>query len=124
MAHDTRHLFSHVTTRKPLYWSDAPLRWATTEELKIIWSKPAIVIGPTAQPGDSFIGRPKKDSASWAQNPDDYILEAHVIRKRADGLEDHFYVNTEGYRYARYAFKLANPLGNQQEAASTAHRSV
>ena len=124
MSDDTRHLFHHATTGKPLYWNDCPLRWATVEELKAIWSKPVIVIGPEVQPGDRFIGEAQSAPTSWAQPFNNTVLEAHVIRRRADGLEDHFYVNTEGYRYACYAFKLANPLGNQQEAASTAHRSV
>ncbi len=87
---DFRQHLTPYATRKPASWDDAP---EATDQLKD-WDKEMLrrlpVIETDAAPGDNFLG-------------DEPPTEC-VVRVGARA----FYVNPEGYSYARYAFEF-NP---------------
>jgi hypothetical protein len=89
MTNDYRNSLTLLTTRKPYRWDDTPLhrglsKWHTS----MLRQLP--VVQTTSEPLDDFL-------------PEDHPVEM-VVRVG----ERTFYVNTEGYSYARYAFEF-NP---------------
>jgi hypothetical protein len=89
MTTDFRNIFTPLTTRKPFRWDDTPMERGLGE-----WHAQMLrqlsVLKTSSAPLDDFL-------------PENHPLECVVrVGERA------FYVNTEGYRYARYAFEF-NP---------------
>ena len=86
-TNDFRRHFDSLTTRKPESWADCPLRRDLTA-----WHHDMLrqlpVIETTAQPFDDFLGE---------EPPRECIVRVG---------DRHFYVNPEGYSYARYAFEF------------------
>lgn len=95
MNRDSRRLFDHLTVRKPYDWSEVkpkPLFAEQEEALKLL---PRIHVGPTVGTFDEIFVN---------ENGVEYILirELDLTKGRVEA----YYVNTEGYDYARYVFRL------------------
>jgi hypothetical protein len=89
MKTDFRKFLTPLTTRKPYRWDDVPIhRGLSGFHANLLRQIP--VVETTSEPLDDFL-------------PEDHPLEM-VVRVG----ERTFYVNTEGYSYARYAFEF-NP---------------
>jgi hypothetical protein len=88
-ALDFRKFLTPLTTRKPFSWDETPMQRGLGEwQAQMLRQLP--VVETSAQPLEDFL-------------PEDHPLEC-VVRLG----ERTFYVNTEGSRYARYAFEF-NP---------------
>ena len=84
---DFRRFFLPLTTRKPESWAACPLcRDLTARHHDMLRQLP--VIETAAQPLENFLGDPPPREC--------------VVRFG----KHYFYVNPEGYRYARYVFKF------------------
>lgn len=84
---DFRRHLTPLTTRKPESWAVCPLRRDLTAwHLDMLRQLP--VVETSAQPLEDFLGDPPPCEC--------------IVRVGAR----HFYVNPEGYRYARYAFQF------------------
>lgn len=89
MKTDFRNSLTPLTTRKPYRWDDTPLQRGLGEwHAQMLRQLP--VVETTSEPLEDFL-------------PEIHPLEC-VVRVG----ERTFYVNTEGSRYARYAFEF-NP---------------
>lgn len=85
---DTRRLFDPMVTRKPCTWSECKSRILSEWHMGIIAALP--IIETDAGPMDDFLG----------DTPPCECVVVHNGRR--------YYVNPEGYSYARYAFRIAN----------------
>ena len=92
---DTRSLFAHMCSRKETSWDSMPIQDIDDERMKVLMGLPMRMVGWDTSPMDYFL--PDKSGPSHGE-----MLVQRV------GEEDiqYFYVNTEGYTYARYAFRF------------------
>lgn len=85
------HYFDDKASRKPKCWDEADEIKTTTDVQRILFSRlPIIVVGWAIEPTDSFI---KESDTSNGRC---------IVKWKGRS----FYVNTEGYDYARYAAEL------------------
>ena len=94
---DTRRLFADMTSRKASSWDWVPLQTIDDERMRILMGLPMKVVDWATTPLTDFLS----EKAAKAQHGCEWIIQRV-------GEEDiqHFYVNTEGYSYARYAFRF------------------
>jgi hypothetical protein len=101
---DTRALFDHLTSRKEGHWEG--VKFIAGEELddvrmRTLLSLPARMVGWDTSPMDDLFPQTRPPAA----------IEFLVQRLGEEGVE-YYYVNTEGYPYARYAFRFEpRPVG-------------
>jgi hypothetical protein len=93
---DTRHLFDSLSVRKPSTWDEVPHAELGTELLQAAMRLPRRVVAWEASPmSDIFRGDSRRTGAiEW------------VVERLGEEDIQYFYVNTEGYTYARYAFRF------------------
>ncbi|NDC39749.1 MAG: hypothetical protein EBZ48_17230 [Proteobacteria bacterium] len=92
---DTRSLFAHMCHRKETAWDSMPVQEVDDDRMKVLMGLPMRMVEWNTSPMDYFL--PNKSNASHG--------ELLVQRVGEDDVQ-YFYVNTEGYTYARYAFRF------------------
>lgn len=97
---DTRVLFDHWTCRKACSWehvNEIPYKKLTGEMIDALKGKSRLYVGPDV---DTF-----DDVFVQGSGCDD--IEFILVREMDDdGRVEAYYVNTEGYSYARYTLRL------------------
>jgi hypothetical protein len=99
---DTRSLFDHMCSRKETSWDSMPIRDVDDERMKVLMALPRRTVEWGTSPMDYFL--PQKPRAALETTAP---LELLVQRVSEEEIQ-YFYVNNEGYSYARYAFRF-NP---------------
>lgn len=100
MARDTRHLFDHLVSRKASRWDDIRVADAAElgdERMRALMTLPVRMVEWGTSPMDSFLpvpGRGGSAATEW------------LVQRLGEEEVQWFYVNTEGYTYARYAFRF------------------
>jgi hypothetical protein len=93
---DTRHLFNDLCSRKETSWdSQASPETLDDERMRALMKLP-------------------RKQVAWNSSPMDHIFPGMneplewVVERMGDGDDElqYFYVNNEGYFYARYAFRF------------------
>jgi len=92
---DTRHLFSEICSRKAASWDSLPTQPLDDECMRLLMKLPRKQVAWNSSPMD-HIFPPKNEKLEW------------VVERMGDGDDEiqYFYVNNEGYRYARYTFRF------------------
>lgn len=104
---DTRQQFESVTDRKPTSWAHmGSINWEslTPDQQAAIASKPKVDVSSSKYP--------------LASHPAFKGSKANDIEYLAKNGSNHFYVNTEGADYARYAVKINN-LPDEHKVGAT-----
>jgi hypothetical protein len=99
MMRDTRSLFADMCHRKETSWNSMPIQEVDDERMKVLMGLPMRMVGWDTSPMDYFL--PKKPGGLETTAP----LELLVQRVGEEDIQ-YFYVNNEGYAYARYAFRF------------------
>lgn len=103
---DTRHLFETQTTRKACYWHHVrtpSTHFFTEERLEALLALPRIYVEDSVTPcSDIFLN----------ENGIEHLL---IVETDEDEPPYVFYVNTEGYQYARYAFRIPDNVAEEME---------
>ena len=94
---DTRRLFADMTARKESSWDALPVQEIDDDRMRILMNLPMRVVEWGTTPMDYFLS----EKQAKAQHDCEWLIQRV-------GEEDvqYFYVNTEGYGYARYAFRF------------------
>ena len=103
---DTRALFESQTSRKACYWHHvrSPSRHFFTEErLEALLSLPRVYVEDSVNPGSSIFVN---------ENGIEHLL---IVETDEDEPPYVFYVNTEGYDYARYALRVPDDVAEEME---------
>lgn len=101
MAGDTRRLFGHLCDRKADSWDTVSFHDPSPVRRRVLAGLPVRTVPWDSSPMDHLFPTP-----SSARGGTDLI---ELIVQRLGGEEgqlQYFYVNTEGYDYARYAFRF------------------
>jgi hypothetical protein len=99
MMRDTRSLFAGMCSRKETSWDCLSIQDVDDERMKVLMGLPMRVVEWNTGPMDYFL--PKKPGGLETTAP----LELLVQRVGEEDIQ-YFYVNNEGYSYARYAFRF------------------
>lgn len=99
MTRDTRHLFDHLVSRKESLWDDVrtvPAEELEDERMRVLMGLPVRMVEWSTSPMDSFLPEtgPRGPGTEW------------LVQRLGEEEVQWFYVNTEGYTYARYAFRF------------------
>lgn len=100
MARDTRHLFDHLVSRKESCWDDVRVADAAElgdERMRALMTLPVRMVEWDTSPMDKFLpetGHGSSAATEW------------LVQRLGEEEVQWFYVNTEGYTYARYAFRF------------------
>lgn len=94
---DYRHLFNAHTVRKPIDWDEVPtLHRLSADQIEAVASLPKREVAEEHGTFTKIEGYP--------------VIELLLVMRYADDEPEYYYVNTEGYDYARYAVRLPNLL--------------
>ena len=96
MPRDTRRFFEEWTERKACSWDELVPRRMPPELQRLLSELPVQIIPWESSPMDDLF-------------PSGPHAAIELIAQRLGGEEgqiEHYYVNTEGYPYARYAFRF------------------
>lgn len=99
---DTRVLFDPWTSRKACSWEhvdEIPYKKLTLEMIDALKAKPRLYVGPDVGTFDDVFD----DVQGFGCDDVEFIL---VRKMDDDGRVETYYVNTEGYSYARYTLRL------------------
>ena len=97
---DTRHLFSEICTRKATNWYTLPTQTLDDECMRLLMKLPRKQVAWNSSPMDEIF---PLDRGVSLGGPLEWVVER--MGEGDDELQ-YFYVNNEGYRYARYAFRF------------------
>ena len=97
---DTRSLFEQMCSRKETSWDNMPFQDVDDERMKVLMGLPMRIIDWDTRPTDPFLPQKPRDALSTTAP-----LELLIQRVGVDEVQ-YFYVNNEGYSYARYAFRF------------------
>lgn len=100
---DYRHLFDHRTSRKACYWHEVHEPgpgFFNSDRIEALRSLPRVYVEPHVGTFDDIFAR---------EEGIEYLLIREFSEEDTDGegeWEEMYYVNTEGYNYARYTLCL------------------
>lgn len=104
---DNRQLFAHLCSRKESQWEDME-RVTDLDDTRmgILMTLPQKIVPWQSSPMDDIFYKPKLQS-SPSHTARTSQLE-WVVQRMGEGDDEleYYYVNTEGYPYARYGFKF------------------
>lgn len=104
---DYRRLFDQAVTRKACFWHlvyEPNLEFFTPEKIQALMSLPRITVGAHVDTFDDIFIR---------EEGIEYLLVRELTEEDdgdGGGREEMYYVNTEGYAYARYTLRLPTRL--------------
>ena len=104
---DNRQLFAHLCSRKESQWEDmGHVRNLDDTRMGILMSLPQKIVPWQSSPMDDIFYKPKLQTSSRHTDENGWL--EWVVQRMGSGDEEleHYYVNTEGYPYARYGFKF------------------
>ncbi len=81
--------------RKETSWDNMPIQPIDDDRMKVLMGLPMRMVGWNTSPMDYFL--PDKSGHSHGEL---------LVQRVGDEEVQYFYVNTEGYTYARYAFRF------------------
>ena len=100
---DTRSLFAPLCNRKETSWDSLSPETVDDERMKVLLKLPRKQVAWYSTPMDDIFYKVNEKKAA----PSFAALEWVVERMGdEDGQLQYFYVNNEGYNYARYAFRF------------------
>ena len=103
---DTRHLFEKMVSRKANYWHQVrtpSTHFFTEERLEALLALPRIYVEDSVTPfSDIFLN----------ENGIEHLL---IVETDEDEAPYVFYVNTEGYQYARYTLRIPDDVAFTME---------
>lgn len=99
---DTRSLFAPLCNRKETSWDSLSPETVDDERMKVLLKLPRKQVAWVSSPMDDIFYKAgeKKTGPSFAL---EWVVER--MGEEDDQLQ-YFYVNNEGYNYARYAFRF------------------
>ena len=99
---DTRDLFAHMCARKETNWDSLTPETVDDERMKVLLKLPRKQVAWNSTPTDDIFYKVNEKKAGPS-----FALEWVVERMgEEDDQLQYFYVNNEGYNYARYAFRF------------------
>lgn len=105
---DTRSLFANLCARKETSWDSLSPETIDDERMKMLLKLPRKQVAWDTSPMDDIFykgaGDPEKDKPGREKRvPLEWVVER--MGDEEDQLQ-YFYVNNEGYAYARYTFRF------------------
>lgn len=107
---DNRQLFAHLCSRKESQW-EAMERVTDLDDARmgVLMSLPQKIVTWDTSPMEDIFYRPKDRKGSSRTSEQ---MEWVVQRMGEDDLQ-YYYVNTEGFSYARYGFRFTPRTGTK-----------
>ena len=96
---DTRDLFAHMCNRKETNWDNLTPETLDDEHMRVLLKLPRKQVAWGSSPMDDIFYRETPGSSI----PLEWVVER---MGEEDNQLQYFYVNNEGYGYARYAFRF------------------
>ena len=100
---DTRSLFAHMCNRKETSWNNLSPETVDDERMKVLLKLPRKQVAWNSTPTDDIFYKGSLTPAINKSLPLEWVVER--MGEEDDQLQ-YFYVNNEGYGYARYAFRF------------------
>lgn len=99
---DSRALFENMTRRKETTW-DLPAQAIDDERMRLLMKLPRKQVSWKSSPTDEIFYKGALTVATNKSLPLEWVVER--MGEGDDELQ-YFYVNNEGYNYARYCFRF------------------
>ncbi len=99
---DCRSLFDRYTSRKPVNWAHASSMALSVKQMEALQTLPRMHIGPEVGTFDDIFNEPPAPGLVREERELEYV----VIRENEASELEYYYVNTEGYTYARYVARI------------------
>jgi hypothetical protein len=102
---DTRNLFAKMCNRKETNWDNLPPETIDDERMRVLLKLPRKQVAWDSSPMDEIF---YKGSLTTATVTNRSLPLEWVVERMGEGEDQlqYFYVNNEGYNYARYAFRF------------------
>jgi hypothetical protein len=105
---DTRQLFANLCSRKETQWEGMPHpKELDDARMGALMALPQKIVTWDTSPMDDIFYKPKDKKSSSAPTGQ---LE-WVVQRMGESDLQYYYVNTEGYAYARYGFRFTPRAG-------------
>lgn len=100
---DTRSLFAHMCNRKETRWDSLSPQTVDDERMKVLLKLPRKQVAWGSSPMDDIFYKGLLTPVINKSLPLEWVVER--MGEEDDQLQ-YFYVNNEGYGYARYCFRF------------------
>jgi len=105
---DTRHLFSEICSRKAASWDSLSPETLDDERMRVLMKLPRKQVAWNSSPMDDIFPTVTDVRVHLAGRARPACSLEWVVERMGEGDDElqYFYVNNEGYSYARYTFRF------------------